>query len=288
MKPDLEDVRVVVTGANVGIGRVCAIELARRGAHVVLASRSAERTRPVVDEIAALGLGKAEHLPLDLGDLASVKRAVAVLKEADRPLHVLLNNAGLTGAKGVTAQGFELAFGTNHLGHFLLTEGLLGLLERGAEARGAPSRVVNVASKAHVNAKRIDWKALQAPTATWTGWREYAVSKLCNVLHARELAKRLGTRPVHAYALHPGVIASDLWRKVPWPFRALMTSAMISTEEGARTSLWCATAPEIAEESGRYYEDCHEGKPTALAQDEALARELWERSEAWVEPFAEA
>lgn len=284
---DLAGSRVLVTGANTGIGRVTARELAARGAHVLLATRSLERTREALDEIAALGRGSAEHLPLDLGDLASVQRAVRALRDRDEPLHVLLNNAGLVGSHGVTAQGFELAFGTNHLGHFLLTRGLLDLLARGAAERDAPSRVVNVASKAHVNAKRVDWEALRRPTATRTGWREYAVSKLCNIWHVSELARREAPRRVHAYALHPGVIASDLWRRVPWPIRAIATRGMISNEEGARTSIWCAAAPELSGETGRYYDDRRERTPTALARDATLARELWERSEAWVAPFAD-
>lgn len=284
---DLAGSRVLVTGANTGIGRTTARELAARGAHVVIATRSIERTRDALDEIGALGHGSVEHLPLDLGDLGSVQRTVRALRDRDEPLHVLVNNAGLVGSHGVTAQGFELAFGTNHLGHFLLTRGLLDLLARGAAERGAPSRVVNVASKAHVNAKRVDWEALRRPTATRTGWREYAVSKLCNIWHARELARREAQRRVHTYALHPGVIASDLWRRVPRLIRVIATRGMISTEEGARTSVWCATAPELSSATGRYYDDRRERAPTALAQDDALARELWERSEAWVAPFIE-
>jgi NAD(P)-dependent dehydrogenase (short-subunit alcohol dehydrogenase family) len=199
-----------------------------------------------------------------------------------------LNNAGLVGSHGVTAQGFERTFGTNHLGHFLLTIDLVDLLRAGAKARGAVSRVVDVASQAHVNAKGIDWSTLQAPTASRTGWREYAVSKLCNVLHARAFAKRYGLGDVHAHSLHPGVIASDLWRKVPQPFRALMTLGMKDNVAGAKTSVWCCTAKELEGVSGRYYDDCRERAPTKIAQDDTLADELWTRSEAWVAPFRAA
>ena len=146
---------VIVTGANTGIGRVTAIEIARRGARVVLAGRSEERTRPVVAEICAeRGPDAAEFLELDLGDLESVRRAVAKFSDSGRPLSVLVNNAGLGGQRGVTKDGFELAFGTNHLGHFLFTQRLLPLLEQTPKAR-----IVNVSSASHYQAKRIDWDA---------------------------------------------------------------------------------------------------------------------------------
>lgn len=267
----------MVTGANTGIGRITAIELARQGAHVVLAGRGRERTQPVLDEIAAAGAGdRCEFLALDLGDLAAVRTAAAELLERDRPIHVLINNAGLAGQRGVTRDGFEVHFGVNHLGHFLFTELLRERLER-----SAPARVVIVASRAHERVRRIDWERLRRPTASITGFREYGVSKLANVLHARELARRLEGTGVTTYALHPGVVASEIWRRVPWPFRSLMKLGMISAEEGARTTIHCATAPELENQTGRYYADCEPVAPSKLAQDDALAAELWRRSAEW-------
>lgn len=268
----------IVTGANTGIGRVTARELARRGARVFLAGRSEERTAPVVEEIRReTGDDRAEFLPLDLADLASVRRCAEAFLARDLPLHVLVNNAGLAGARGTTKDGFEIAFGVNHVGHFLLTTLLLERLKA-----GAPARVVTVASKAHRQARGIDWEAVRRPTQSVTGLPEYAVSKLANVLFSAELGRRLDGSGVTTYSLHPGVIASDIWRKLPWGVRGLAKLFMKSVEEGARTTVWCATEPHLAEETGLYYEDCRVTKPSRVARDPELAAELWRRSEAWV------
>jgi len=214
-------------------------------------------------------------LPLDLADLASVRTCAEQFLARGEPLHVLINNGGVAGRRGITADGFELAFGVNHLGHFALTTALLDCL-----AASAPARVVNVSSDSHYQAKGIDFEAVQRRTASVTGMREYAVSKLSNVLFTQEFARRVAGRGVTAYALHPGVVASDIWRRVPWPVRPLITRRMITTEEGARTSLYCATAPEVAQVSGRFYDDCREREASAVATGE-LAGTLWQRSEAW-------
>lgn len=269
---DLEGRFIVVTGANTGIGRVTAESLAARGAEVVLACRSEERTRPVLDAIAGAG-GKARFAPLDLGELASVRACAAEVAGMGRPVDVLVNNAGIAGQRGLTKDGFEVTFGTNHLGPFLLTVLLAPKLRAATRAR-----VVNVASKAHYDAPGIDWDAVREPTRSLTGLPEYAVSKLANVLFTRELARRIGPSGVHSYALHPGVVASDVWRKVPWPVRPVMKLFMISTEEGAKTTLFCATSPELADHDGRYYDACREKRPSKVARDDALARELWDKS----------
>jgi retinol dehydrogenase 12 len=270
---DLAGRTVLITGANTGIGRATAVELARRGARVHLACRSRARAQPVLDEItAASGPDAAAFLALDLSDLASVRAGAQSYIASGEPLHVLIDNAGVAGQKGLTADGFELAFGVNHLGHFLFTSMLLGVLEA-----SAPARVVVVASDSHYGAKGIDFDALRRRTSSFTGLPEYGVSKLCNVLFAQELARRTS---VTTYALHPGVIASDIWRKVPWPLGALAKRFMKPTEDGARTPVYCATDPALARRSGRYYEDCAERAPSALATPE-LAAQLWERSVAW-------
>jgi NAD(P)-dependent dehydrogenase (short-subunit alcohol dehydrogenase family) len=178
----------------------------------------------------------------------------------------------------MTRSGFELAFGVNHVGHFLLTSLLLDRIKS-----SAPARIVTVASKAHYRAPGIDWDAVRQRTRTRTALREYGVSKLANVLFSAELARRLAGARVATYSLHPGVVASDVWRAVPWPFRALMKLGMISTEQGAATTLHCATSAEAGEQSGLYYDECRAKEPGKAAQDEALAAELWRRSEAWVQ-----
>jgi NAD(P)-dependent dehydrogenase (short-subunit alcohol dehydrogenase family) len=267
----------MVTGGNTGIGRATVDELARRGGRVYLACRSPEKgRRAVADIVAATGNEAVAFLPLDLADLASVRRCAEEFLALGEPLHVLINNAGVAGSRGVTRDGFELAFGVNHLGHFALTTALLGRL-----ASSAPARVVTVASDAHYQARGVDFEAVRRPTASVTGLPEYAVSKLCNVLFSAELARRAGGQGITTYALHPGVVASDIWRRVPWPVRPLIKLRMISSEEGARTSIYCATSGSVAAASGRFYDNSREREPSQVATPD-LARALWEHSQDWV------
>lgn len=274
---DLDDRTVLVTGANTGIGKETARALAARGATLLLACRSQEKGRAAIDEIAAdTGNRRLELLALDLGDLASVRACAQQVLARDQPLHVLINNAGLAGNRGMTSSGFEIAFGTNHVGPFLLTSLLLDRLRA-----SAPARIVNVASGAHYGATGIDFEAVRRPTRTITGMREYSVSKLANVLHAQELARRLDSGGVTTYSLHPGVIASDIWRKVPRPARAVMKRRMDSPRNGARTTVYCATAPELADETGLYYDDRAARQP-GRAVTPSLAAELWRRCDDWV------
>lgn len=269
---------IVVTGANTGIGRATAAVLAGRGATLVLAGRSAEKTLPVVEALKAeSGNDAITFSALALDDLAFVRRSANELLTKHDRIDVLINNAGLAGVRGQTKDGFEIAFGTNHLGPFLYTQLLLPALRKAEQGR-----VVDVASRAHWDAKRIPWETLRQPTVSMTGLPEYAVSKLANVLHAAELARReAGKSAVTTYSLHPGVVGSDVWRGVPWPFRNLIKLFMLSNEEGAKTSLYCATEPSLATSSGRYYRKSREATTSKVAQDDALARELWARSEEW-------
>ncbi len=274
--PDQAGRTFVVTGANTGIGRTTAIGLARAGATLWLACRSADRTRPVIEEIVRTGGNEPRFVELDLGDLDSVRSCSRVLLSSGSPIHGLINNAGLAVRRGTTTQGFELMFGINHLGHFLLTALLLKRIEE-----SAPSRIVNVSSSAHYRCKRFDWDSLRKPARSLTTIKEYSASKLANVLFTRELARRLHGRKVTAYALNPGFAASEIWRALPRPLPALMKPFMISNEAGAMTSLHCATAPELAGRSGLYYDSCLEREPSKLALDDDLARELWKKSLEW-------
>jgi NAD(P)-dependent dehydrogenase (short-subunit alcohol dehydrogenase family) len=274
---DLNGTTVVITGASSGIGAATARALATRGAKLLLACRSESRAAPVLDELAAAGTPALGVVPIDLGELDAVRSAADAIAERLPRFDVLINNAGLVGTRGgLTPSGFELAFGTNHVGHFLLTTRLLDAL-----GDGAPRRVVTVASKSHYQAKGIDFEAVRRPTHSMTGLPEYEVSKLANVLFSQELARRVGGRGPHTYALHPGVIASEIWRNVPWPLRPVMTRFMKSPENGARTSVYCATSPEVADHTGHYCTDCAVKEPNAAATGD-LAAELWRRSEDWV------
>ena len=269
----------LVTGGNTGIGLATATALARDGGRVYIACRNPERGQAAVAAIKSAANGASvELLPLDLTSLASVKDCAREFLARDEPLHVLINNAGVAGSRGLTADGFELTFGVNHLGHFALTMLLLDQLK----ASGPGARIVNVSSEAHYGASGINWDAQRQRTRSFTGMREYAVSKLCNVLFTQELARRLGgaDADVTAYALHPGVVASEIWRRVPQPFRALMTRRMLSTEQGALTSLYCATSPDVASASGLFYDKRQAVAPNPVATPE-LAGQLWKRSAEW-------
>jgi retinol dehydrogenase-12 len=270
---DLAGRLVVITGASTGIGRATAIELARRGAITVLANRSEARSVEVLEAIRAVG-GQASFVQLDLADFASVREGAKRILALTGTINVLINNAGLAPPRGgITKDGFELGFGTNHLGHFLLTVLLMPRL-----VSTGRSRIVNVSSEAHYQAPGIDFDAVRRPTRSITGLPEYSVSKLANVLFARELSRRVGSAGVHSYSLHPGVVASEAWRRVPWPIRPLMKLRMISNEEGAKTSIYCATSRDVAHDNGRYYDTCKEKAPSPLADRVELARELWDRS----------
>jgi retinol dehydrogenase-12 len=278
---DLSGQTAIVTGANTGIGRVTALELARMGAHVFLACRSQERTLPVVEAISTeTGNPQVEFLHLDLASLTATRDSAQNFLARDLPLHILVNNAGLAGVAGMTVDGFEITFGVNHLGHFLFT---LLLLERLQDS--TPARIVHVSSRAHTRPQTLDLEIVRLPRRSFLGRLEYSESKLANILFHIELADRLEGTGVTTYALHPGVIASDFWRMVPQPLRWFLTRPMITNEEGAQTTLHCATAPQLAKESGLYYDDCQVEQTSEAARDRELAALLWKRSEEWCTPF---
>lgn len=278
MPSDLANKLFIVTGANTGIGKITARELARGGAQVLLACRSEAKTAAVIEELQREVPGaKLEYIHLDLSDLASVRTCAAAILARNVPIHGLINNAGMAGQKGVTKDGFELTFATNHLGHYLFTRLLLDRIKQAGHGR-----IVNVASASHYQAKGLDWDALRKPTRSVTGMHEYGVSKLSNVLFTKELARRLEGSDVTTYALHPGVVATDVWRKVPAPVRWLMKKFMITPEDGAVASLRCATDPALAHQTGRYYDvGGKEKEPNPLANDVELARTLWTKSAEW-------
>jgi retinol dehydrogenase 12 len=281
MHQDLAGKNFIITGANSGIGQVAARELAQRGAHVIMACRSMERATPVADEIKrATGNTNVEVVQLDVSNLDSVRRCAEALLARDLPIHGLLNNAGITaglrGEKQLTRDGFEPTFGTNHLGHYLFTR---LLLDRIKQTTGA--RIVNTASHSHYFAKKLDWDALRRKPS-FTGLREYNVSKLANVLFTKELAKRLAGTGVTVYAAHPGQVATNIWNRFPGPLRKLITRRFLTPEQGARSIIHLATAPEVASETGLYYDEHgKEKRPSRLASDESLAATLWTRSADW-------
>lgn len=279
MTQDLAGKTFIITGANTGIGKITAMELARRGARVILACRSESKTGPVIEEIKReTGNDHVEFVALDLSDLASVRACAEQVLAIAPKIHGLINNAGVVAKRGsATRDGYEMTFGTNHLGHYLLTR---LLTERLAQTGGA--RVVNVSSASHYRAKTIDWAAVQKPTRTVVGLKEYEVSKLANVLFTKELARRLEGKGVTTYAVHPGVVATDAWRRFPNPIRWVIKQFMITPQEGAQSTLVCATSPEVAGETGKYYTTGgKEKRPSRAADDAELAKTLWTKSAEW-------
>jgi len=269
----------IVTGASAGIGKSTAAQLARTGAPVLLLCRSEARAQRAVDDIKrATGNDGVEFLLLDLGDYASIRACADRILQRHQRIDALINNGGTGSTRGgVTKDGFELCFGTNHLGHFLLTHLLLDRL-----VASAPSRIVTVTSKAHEWVKSIDWEAVVRPTQSETGFKEYQVSKLANLLFTRALAERLQGTQVTTYAVHPGLVATNALNKIPWWVRLLLAPVTISEERGARPSVRCATDPALAGVSGCYYAGLKEKAPARHAQERSLADELWSRSAGWV------
>lgn len=279
---DLAGKTFVVTGASTGIGKATVEALASRGAgRIIVVSRNREKTQPVLDDLKARSPSTdVVFVSAELTDLASVKRAADEVLALDHPIDALIDNAGVAGVQGITKDGFELTFGTNHLAHFLFTEKLLPLVERAPQGR-----IVIVSSEGHYRATSgIPWDRLRERTST-TGLPEYFVSKLCNVLYAKELARRLAKTKVTTYSLHPGGVASDIWQRRLGKAAFLLRPFLITNEQGARTQVRCATDPALARESGLFYDKERPKEPLALSKDEKLQDELTRRSREWVAPF---
>lgn len=274
--PDLKGRSFLITGANSGIGRAMVEALAARGGRVVLAARSETRTRPVLEGIRSRYPGAdAQFMVLDLSDLSTIRRSATAFLANGRPLDVLVNNAGVAGTRALSREGYDLTYAVNHIGPFLLTNLLLPRLQQ-----SPAGRIVNVSSAAHFQVKQLDWSVLERrPVPRRSAFADYAATKLMNVLHARELGRRLAGTSVTTSSCHPGAVASNIWRAVPQPLQWFIKLFMLSNEQGAVTPVFCATAAEVAGASGRYYDKCREVPPNPLATDEALARELWNRTE---------
>lgn len=268
----------LVTGATAGIGRVAARELARRGASVVVVGRSPERCDATVESIRReTGNSAVESLVGDLSAQAGVRRVAAeFLARRDR-LDVLLNNAGALFAKRrESPDGIEMTFALNHLGYFLLTSLLLDALKK-----GAPSRVVNVSSEAHRFVSKVNFDDPQG-RKKYGGWHAYGQSKFANLLFTYELARRLRGTGVTANALHPGFVASNFTAgngATGWMMRRLAGAFALTPEEGAKTSIYLASSPEVEGVTGRYFAKQRPIASTRPTRDEEAARRLWALSE---------
>ncbi|GJM38246.1 MAG: retinol dehydrogenase [Acidimicrobiales bacterium] len=281
---NIEGKRVLVTGGTTGIGRATVAELAARGAEVVFTARSPAAGDEVVADVTAASPGSViSHRRLDLDDLAAVRSFAEQFSTDFDRLDVLINNAGVVlTERRLTADGHEFTFGVNHLGHFQLVQSLLPLLEA-----SAPARIVIVASDAHQFTKGLDFDDLMAASGRFgaaRGMAVYSRSKLANMLHTHELAKRLPADQVTVNCVHPGAVRTRLGRdteasrlsNIVWP---AVSRFFLTPEKGARTSVWAATAPELDGVTGEYFVKSRIKKPRKTARDDAAAARLWTVSE---------
>jgi NAD(P)-dependent dehydrogenase (short-subunit alcohol dehydrogenase family) len=265
---------VILTGATRGIGRAAAVEIARRGAELAVVGRDSERVRATADEArAASGAAAVHEHVADLARMDEVRRLAGELMDAYPRIDVLVNNAGaMFTSRHVTADGYEQTFALNHLSPFLLTNLLLERLS------ASSARVVTTASDAHKGAV-LDLDDLQSERGRFRPGRVYGMSKLCNVLFTRELQRRHSE--LVANCLHPGVIRTGFGKNDGLLARVALTLAgpfLGAPEKGARPLVWLALDPQAAELHGEYVEKGRPVAPSVQAQDDRLARELWERS----------
>jgi retinol dehydrogenase 14 len=262
--------RVLVTGANSGIGFATAEDLARRGADLVMVCRHVERGEAALAKLRkAVPAATVRLMQCDLASMDSIRAFAEAYRNEEKAIDVLINNAGVYATKAEkTADGIELMMGTNHVGTFLLTNLLLPKLQ---EAGGA--RIVVVASLAH---KFQGLRLEQDWSTRWSGaFRTYGRSKLANILFTRELARRLEGTGITAYSLHPGVVATNLGI-ANWPIlRDLQKYVLQSPAQGARTSIFLATTEDPGAPSGAYFAKCKPAKTTRMGADMDLAAALW-------------
>jgi NAD(P)-dependent dehydrogenase (short-subunit alcohol dehydrogenase family) len=268
---------VVMTGATSGIGEVAAVRLAAAGARLVIVARDRARGRATLAKLdaAAPGLGHVAHYA-DLMRLAEVERVGAEIAATEPRIDVLVNNAGaIFGRRAVTGDGLERTFALNHMSYFVLTKALTDRL-----VASAPARIVNTASNAHRNG-RLDFADLQS-AKSYSASVAYGTSKLANILFTRELARRLAPHRVTANSFTPGFVATRFGNQAGGLAALYIRVAKLfagTQEQGAETLVWLACAPEAASFTGEFFQRRQRGTLTAAAQDDVLARRLWEVSE---------
>jgi NAD(P)-dependent dehydrogenase (short-subunit alcohol dehydrogenase family) len=270
----------LITGPTSGIGKVTALELAKRGFNLILLARNPKKADTLQLEIG----DKAEtsFVECDLSSLQSVQRAVETIRANHSHIDVLINNAGLMmDHEEITRDGIEMSFAVNHVGHFLLTNGLIDLLKDGKDAR-----IIHVSSEAHRFGKfRID--QLVRPDK-FSRWGTYGSSKMANILFSNELAERLKSEGITSNAVHPGLVATSFGSTASGFSSIMMLLARPfskSPQEGAQTSIYLATSPEIFGVTGRYFKDLKPIKPASETKSKFLAAELWKLSEELVKDY---
>ena len=281
--PDLHGTTILVTGGNAGIGKETAVALARAGASVTVTARDAAKGQAALDEIRTRsGSADVDVMDLDLASFASVREFASRYADAHASIDVLVNNAGLMLTSfRQTVDGNEMTFQVNHLGPFLLTNLLRDPLVAAGDAR-----VVNVSSDAHKQGgKTLDFDALQSPGGVnaRNSMNVYGRTKLENILFTRELARRWATDGVTTNAVHPGFVRSGFGRdgdggKLFDVLMPVIQLIALSAEQGAYTSVYVASSPEVADVTGKFFVKCKPVTPSAAAQDDAAAARLWDVS----------
>lgn len=272
----------VVTGASTGIGKAAARALAELGAHVVIVARDATRGEAARAEIdaAARASGHGGRASLELADLSSQSEIRALAQRIERAhpvIDVLVNNAGVAlRRRELTVDGIERTLAVNYLAYVLLTAELLPALTAAAAARGE-GRVVNVSSGAHAALRTLDLDNLQGERRYRIG-RAYAVSKLADIMFTYALARRLRGSGVTANSLHPGAVATEIWRDIP-VVRTLARFVLLTPQKGAMTTVYLAASPAVSGVSGEYFDKCAPAKSSAASRDEALQERLWAETE---------
>jgi NAD(P)-dependent dehydrogenase (short-subunit alcohol dehydrogenase family) len=269
---------ILITGATSGIGLEAAVALARLGAQVSVVGRSEERIATARQEIQRRSGVDVHSYICDFASQSAIRKLAAeVIRDCAR-LDVLVNNAGgVNNRRSMTGDGVERTFATNHLGYFLLTNLLLGLIKR-----SAPARIVSVSSIGHRRGT-LDFDDLNFDHERYGIMKAYCRSKLANVLFSNELARRLAGSGVTSNSLHPGRVATNIWSGAPlWskPLIALLLRpTFITAEAGSKTIVHLAASPEVEGVTGRYFEDNKESTPAPTALDDDAGRRLWKVSE---------
>ncbi len=274
---------VVITGCNSGIGKETASELCSRGARVVMACRDMDKMNDAANDImeSSRGNGSVATYQVDLSEFDSVRKCAEEILKKEEKIDVLINNAGIkAGPFAKNSDGLEMHMATNHYGHFLLTNLLLDKMKSSNPTE--PSRIVVVSSRLHSWATMNNLKDLNWDRRTYDAHKAYAQSKLANIMFARELARRTRSSNVNVYAVHPGIVNTDLEGSsgllsfLQAPIGAFFQK---TARDGAQTAIDCAVNPNLADHSGRYYADCQEKLPSEEAQNDVLGRRFWELSE---------
>jgi NAD(P)-dependent dehydrogenase (short-subunit alcohol dehydrogenase family) len=266
----------VITGANTGIGKAAAQALAALGAQVIMICRDRAKGERALAEIAAAaaksgGGGGAELCIADLSSQAEIRAAASGILAAHPRVDVLVNNAGVAlKHRELTVDGIERTFAVNYLAYFMLAN----LLLPGLRAAGR-ARIVNVSSDAHRRG-RLDFDNLQGERS-YSNIRMYSESKLEDVMFTFALARRLAGSGVTVNALHPGVVATEIWRQVPI-LDFLSSWLMLSPEKGARTTIYLAASPDVEGVTGEYFSKCKPTRTVALSHDVAVQEKLWAAS----------